>query len=72
LGVVFLLRRARTYVVQPGDSLCSIAARLLGGEYRWRALYDQNRDVIARPELIHPGAVLVLPTESDAANAAAD
>jgi len=49
------------YVVQPGDTLSGIAARLdvRGG---WAALYAANRPVIgADPDVIDPGTVLVLP-----------
>jgi LysM repeat protein len=52
---------AARYVVQPGDTLSGIAARLAvrGG---WPALYAANRRVIGPdPDVIDPGAVLVLP-----------
>ena len=51
---------APRYVVQPGDSLSSIAAAraVRGG---WQALYAANRQVIGpNPDVIHPGTVLVL------------
>jgi len=54
-------RPAAEYVVQPGDTLSGIAARLAvrGG---WPALYAANRRVIGPdPQVIHPGAVLALP-----------
>jgi LysM repeat protein len=54
-------RPAVRYVVQPGDTLSGIAARFAvrGG---WPALYAANRPLIGPdPNLIHPGAVLVLP-----------
>jgi len=50
------------YVVQPGDSLSSIATRLAvhGG---WPALYAANRRAIGpNPNTIHPGTVLRLPS----------
>ncbi len=52
---------APRYVVQPGDSLSSIAvARAVRGG--WQALYAANRRVIGPdPDDIHPGTVLVLP-----------
>src|ERR1700757_2730416 len=52
---------APRYVVQPGDTLSGIAARLSvrGG---WRALYAANRSLIGRdPDVILAGTVLVLP-----------
>jgi LysM repeat protein len=51
----------RKYVVQDGDTLTSIAARLAvrGG---WRALYSANRHLIGpNPNLIRTGTVLVVP-----------
>jgi LysM repeat protein len=49
------------YVVQPGDTLSGIAARL-GLPGGWQALYAANRPRIgANPNVIHPGTVLVLP-----------
>ena len=52
---------APRYVVQPGDTLSGIAARLSvrGG---WQALYAANRSLIGRdPDVIRAGTVLVLP-----------
>jgi DNA-binding SARP family transcriptional activator len=58
----------RTYVVQPGDTLWSIAARTLGSPLRWRQIAAVN---LGRPQpdgermvddhWIRPGWVLVLP-----------
>lgn len=47
------------YVVRSGDTLAKIAAshRVQGG---WRALYQNNRSVIANPDLIFPGERLDL------------
>ncbi len=56
------------YVVEPGDTLRGIAARLLGDEARWPELFDLNRGtarvdgrVFADPDLIWPGLRLRLP-----------
>ena len=52
---------AARYVVQPGDTLSGIAARFAvrGG---WPALYAANRPLIGPdPDVVRPGAVLVLP-----------
>ena len=54
-------RPAARYVVQPGDTLSGIAARLAvrGG---WPALYAANRPRVGPdPDVIRPGTVLVLP-----------
>jgi LysM repeat protein len=56
-------------VVQPGDSLSGIAARLLGSEGRWREVFDLNRGVaqlpdgrkLTSPDLVWPGLRLRLP-----------
>jgi hypothetical protein len=48
----------RTYTVQPGDTLYSIA-RSQG--VSWEALWQANRDILASPELIHPGQKLRVP-----------
>ncbi len=53
-----------TYVVQAGDTLSGISAALAvpGG---WRALYAANRARLGRdPNLIRPGAVLVVPGQT--------
>jgi LysM repeat protein len=49
---------ALTYVVQPGDSLLTIAARF---HVAWPAIYMANRDIIADPNVIPVGARLVIP-----------
>jgi LysM repeat protein len=54
-------RATARYVVQPGDTLSGIAARLdvRGG---WPALYAANRAVIGPdPDVIDPGTVLAIP-----------
>lgn len=56
------------YVVEEGDTLQGIAARLLGNEDRWVALFDLNHDraaldgqTLSSPDLIWPGLRLTLP-----------
>ncbi|MEV0896107.1 LysM peptidoglycan-binding domain-containing protein [Actinoplanes sp. NPDC049802] len=51
----------RLYTVKPGDSLSRIAREKLGNESRWREIFNLNREVIADPDRIIPGQVLVLP-----------
>ncbi|MGE0481181.1 MAG: LysM peptidoglycan-binding domain-containing protein [Phycisphaerae bacterium] len=53
-----------TYTVVRGDSLASIARRLLSSESRWRAIYELNRDKLARPEELREGMVLKLPADA--------
>ncbi len=48
-----------TYVVQAGDSLSGIAAKL--GMRRWAPLYAANRDKISNPNLIYVGQTLRIP-----------
>ena len=53
-----------TYEVQPGDSMWAIAEAHLGDGNRWMEIYKLNKELIGKkPELIHPGYVLKLPTE---------
>jgi DNA-binding SARP family transcriptional activator/nucleoid-associated protein YgaU len=56
------------YVVEEGDSLQGIAARFLGNEEKWKALFEVNRGVaqlnghvLTDPDLIWPGLRLKLP-----------
>jgi len=52
----------KTYTVQRGDSLWTIAKRLLGSGSRWKELYEANRRVIGPdPSKIFPGQVLRIP-----------
>ncbi len=51
-----------TYTVQPGDTLVSIARRLLKDESKWKQLYDANHRVIgANPDNLKVGMVLTIP-----------
>lgn len=52
----------RTYTVVAGDSLSKIAQREYGDAGKWRAIHEANRESIPNPDLIHPGQVLVLPS----------
>lgn len=50
-----------TYVVQPGDSLASIAYRFYGSTGHAVDIYMANRSVMASPNSVEPGQVLALP-----------
>jgi nucleoid-associated protein YgaU len=53
--------QAKTYTVESGDCLSSIARKLTGSA-NWQALYEQNKSVIgSNPNLIYPGQVLMIP-----------
>jgi nucleoid-associated protein YgaU len=51
----------RTYTVQQGDTLSSIAARQMGASGRWMALYEFNDDVIDDPDNVIAGTVIKIP-----------
>ncbi|HEX5414660.1 MAG TPA: cellulase family glycosylhydrolase [Chloroflexota bacterium] len=51
----------RTYVVQPGDTLASIAARFYGNPDAWPRLVKANADQISDPDLVRPGQALRIP-----------
>jgi LysM repeat protein len=48
----------KTYTVQAGDSLWSIAQKFYGTGTKWGELYELNKDIIKDPRLIFVGQVL--------------
>jgi LysM repeat protein len=52
---------ARTYVVQPGDTLGRISARFYGTSSRYMDIYNANRDRLASPNSITVGQTLIIP-----------
>lgn len=55
---------AETYVIQPGDTLSSIAHRLFCNEKEREKLYRMNKDRLAAPSSIYPGVEIKLETET--------
>ena len=52
--------RPGNYIVRPGDSLESIAARYLGSSTRWREIWQLNRERVKDPDRISPGLELTI------------
>jgi hypothetical protein len=53
---------AREYVVEAGDTLSSIASKLLGDGSKWHDIYNANKGIIGpNPAIIKPGMKLVIP-----------
>ena len=61
---------ARTYTVQPGDTLSGIAKRLYGQTSAWTWLYHVNGAVVADAGVIYAGQVLNVPLKPAAGFAA--
>jgi hypothetical protein len=53
---------ARSYTVQPGDTLYGISQRYWGNGRYWPALYQANRSKISDPNLIYAGQVVTIPS----------
>ena len=53
---------ARSYTVQPGDTLYGISQRYWGNGKYWPALYQANRSKISDPNLIYAGQVVTVPS----------
>lgn len=51
----------KSYTIQGGDTLSTIAAKLMGSAGQWEALYEFNKDVLEDPETIIAGTVIKIP-----------
>ncbi len=52
----------REYIVEAGDTLFSIASKLLGDGNKWHDIYNANKGTIGpNPAIIKPGMKLVIP-----------
>ena len=52
---------AATYVIRRGDTLWAIAKRYLGSGLRYTKIFEDNRQVINNPNLIHPKQQVTVP-----------
>ncbi len=53
----------REYIIQKNDSLWTIAEKELGKGYRWKYLYEFNKDRIKNPNRLRPGKTILIPEE---------
>ncbi|PZX57688.1 LysM domain-containing protein [Algoriphagus ratkowskyi] len=52
------------HVVIAGDSLSKIAKKYYGDSMKWKLIHDANKELIPKPDLIHPGQILVIPQDT--------
>lgn len=55
----------RKYTIKKNDSLWSIAKEQLGSSYRWKYLYEFNKDKIKNPNKLEAGTVIDIPVERE-------
>ncbi|MEZ5319048.1 MAG: LysM peptidoglycan-binding domain-containing protein [Vicinamibacterales bacterium] len=53
---------AKTYTVQPGDTLSKIAKEMLGNANAYMKIFEANKDQLTDPNKIKPGQVLKIPS----------
>ena len=68
-AVVHHAPAARTYIVERGDTLSTIAQRFYGNPADWAYLYQVNSAVISNPNDIYAGEVLKVPSDPPASAA---
>jgi nucleoid-associated protein YgaU len=52
---------ARTYTVQPGDSLSKISKQFYGDPNKYMNIFNANKDKLSDPDKINVGTQLVIP-----------
>ena len=52
----------KRYVIQPRDTLSSIAAQHLGDRNQWKVIFEANRDRLADPDRLPLGKEIVIPS----------
>jgi outer membrane protein OmpA-like peptidoglycan-associated protein/LysM repeat protein len=53
----------KEYTVKKGDSLWGIAEKEMGNGYRWKYLYELNKDRIKNPNRLKAGTKIIIPVE---------
>ena len=53
--------RPTTYIIQPGDNLSKISAKVYGSPGRWREIFQANQDKLANPNDLRVGVELRIP-----------
>ncbi len=56
----------KEYTIKAGDTLEKIAKEYLGAAYRWKYLYEVNKERIANPRKLQAGTVIIIPIEVEA------
>ena len=52
---------ARTYTVQPGDSLSKISKQFYGDANKYMKIFEANKDKLSDPDKVRAGMDLVIP-----------
>jgi LysM repeat protein len=53
--------KARTYVVQPGDTFASISKKFYQTPSRWKDILDANQNQVSNPDELKAGQTIILP-----------
>jgi ABC-type nitrate/sulfonate/bicarbonate transport system substrate-binding protein/LysM repeat protein len=62
-GLVAQSAGATSHIVEPGDTLSRLAQRFYNSSYKWRQIYDANRDTLKNPDYIYIGQSLTIPPD---------
>jgi 5'-nucleotidase len=53
----------KEYIIKKGDTLWKIAEKELGKGYRWKYIYELNKDKIKNPNKLKSGTKILIPVE---------
>jgi outer membrane protein OmpA-like peptidoglycan-associated protein len=53
----------KEYIVEKGDTLSGIAQKMYGKSFRWKYIYELNKDKIKNPNKLKPGQKILIPIE---------